>query len=85
MKKYARAIQEVQEDMGIKTTSFPHLGLYGDVLILNNKEKKRLVFEDHSALKPKQEAYKNGRSKMQKRFSKYYKCQPRKNRRARKL
>ena len=57
MKKYAIAIQEVQEDLGIKTTSFPHLGLYGDVLVLNNKEKNRLVVEDHTALKKKQDAY----------------------------
>ena len=57
MKKYAKAIQEVQEDMGISTTSFPHLGLYGDVLVLNNKEKNRFVVEDHTALKKKQDAY----------------------------
>jgi hypothetical protein len=57
MKKYARAIQNVQEDMGIKTTSFPHLGLYGDVLILNDKQGKRVVREDHTALKKKQEEY----------------------------
>lgn len=57
MEKYAKAIQDVQKDMGIKTTSFPHLGLYGDILVLNNKEKNRLIFEDHSALKKKQEAY----------------------------
>lgn len=57
-KKYAKKIQEVQEDMGIKTTSFPHLGLYGDELVLNDKAKGKLVFEDHSALKAKQEAYK---------------------------
>ena len=57
MKKYAKAIQEVQEDMGISTTSFPHLELYGDVLVLNNKEKNRLVVEDHTALKKKQDAY----------------------------
>ena len=37
MEKYARAIQDVQKDMGIKTTSFPHLGIYGDVFILNKK------------------------------------------------
>src|ERR1044071_6326173 len=30
MKKYAKAIQSVQNDMGIKTTSFPHLGIFGD-------------------------------------------------------
>jgi len=57
MIKYAKAIQDVQKDMGIKTTSFPHLGLYGDVLVLNDKREKRLVFEDHSALKKKQEEY----------------------------
>src|SRR5437867_4510063 len=54
MEKYARAIQDVQKDMGIKTTSFPHLGLYGDVFILNNKDGERVVFEDHSALKQEQ-------------------------------
>jgi hypothetical protein len=57
MVKYAKAIQDVQKDMGIKTTSFPHLGLYGDVLILNDKNGNRAVFEDHSALKKKQEEY----------------------------
>ena len=57
MVKYARAIQNVQKDMGIKTTSFPHLGLYGDVLILNNKHGNRIVCEDHSELKKKQERY----------------------------
>jgi hypothetical protein len=57
MVKYARAIQNVQKDMGIKTTSFPHLGLYGDVLILNNKHGDRIVCEDHSELKKKQERY----------------------------
>jgi len=55
--KYAKAIQNVQEDMGIKTTSFPHLGLYGDVLILHNKKDERVVFEDHSALKKQQQEY----------------------------
>ena len=57
MKKYAKAIQSVQKDLGIKTTSFPHIGIYGDELILNNKQGERIVFEDHSALKKKQEAY----------------------------
>ena len=57
MIKYAKAIQEVQKDMGIRTTSFPHLGLYGDVFILNNKKGERVVFENHSALKQKQEEY----------------------------
>jgi hypothetical protein len=57
MEKYARAIQSVQKDMGIKTTSFPHLGIYGDVFILNDKSGKRVVFEDHSAMKKKQEEY----------------------------
>ena len=57
MIKYAKAIQDVQKDMGIKTTSFPHLGLYGDQFILNNKKGERAVFEDHSAMKKKQEEY----------------------------
>jgi hypothetical protein len=57
MTKYAKAIQGVQEDMGIKTTSFPHLGLYGDQFILHNKKDERVVFEDHSALKAQQQEY----------------------------
>ena len=57
IEKYARAIQDVQKDMGIKTTSFPHLGIYGDVFILNDKNGQRVAFEDHSALKKKQEDY----------------------------
>lgn len=57
MIKYAKAIQQVQEDMGIKTTSFPHLKLYGDVLVLHNKKDERVVFEDHSALKKQQQEY----------------------------
>ena len=57
MVKYAKTIQDVQKDMGIKTTSFPHLGLYGDVFILNDKNGKRAVFEDHSEQKKKQEEY----------------------------
>ncbi|HTH22944.1 MAG TPA: hypothetical protein VL854_12055 [Nitrososphaeraceae archaeon] len=57
MEKYAKAIQAVQKDMGIKTTSFPHIGLYGDVLILNNKKGERIVSEDHSELKRKQDEY----------------------------
>jgi hypothetical protein len=57
MIKYAKAIQGVQEDMGIKTTSFPHLGLYGDQFILHNKKDERVVFEDHSALKAQQDEY----------------------------
>jgi hypothetical protein len=43
MKKYAKAIQEVQKDMGIKTASFPHLGLYGDALILRPKNGEAIV------------------------------------------
>ena len=70
MKKYAKAIQEVQEDLGIKTTSFPHLGLYGDVLVLNNKEKNRLVFTDHSALKKKQDAYEKWQAENSKKIQK---------------
>ena len=57
MEKYGKAIQSVQKDMGIKTTSFPHLGLYGDVFILNNKKGERIVFEDHSAMKKQQDEY----------------------------
>ena len=57
MEKYAKAIQSVQKDMGIKTASFPHLRLYGDVFILNNKKGERIVFEDHSALKAQQDRY----------------------------
>ena len=57
MEKYAKAIQAVQKDMGIKTASFPHLRLYGDVFILNNKKGERIVFEDHSALKAQQDRY----------------------------
>jgi hypothetical protein len=55
MEKYAKAIQNVQKDMGIKTTSFPHLGLYGDVFVLNNRQGERVAFEDHSALAKKQQ------------------------------
>lgn len=57
MEKYARAIQNVQKDMGIKTTSFPHLGIYGDHFVLNNKQGERIVIEDHSAMKKKQEVF----------------------------
>ena len=59
MLKYAKAIQDVQKDMGIKTTSFPHLRLYGDVFILNNKKGERVVLEDHSELKKKQDELQN--------------------------
>ena len=51
VKKYAMAIQKVQQDMGIPTTSFPHLGIYGDLFVLNDKQGNRVVFEDHSAMK----------------------------------
>jgi len=57
VKYYAKRIQNNQKDLGLKTTSFPHLAIYGDVFILNNKKGKRVVFEDHSALKEKQEAF----------------------------
>jgi hypothetical protein len=63
MKKYAKAIQDVQKDMGIKTASFPHLGLYGDALILKAKNGMRRVFEIHSAFKKKQEEYKTRQMK----------------------
>lgn len=62
MEKYARAIQDVQEDLGLKTTSFPHLGIYGDQLTLYDYSPNRedgtsriLVYADHSHLKEKQE------------------------------
>lgn len=51
MKKYAKAIQDVQKDMGIRTASFPHLGLYGDALILNAKNDRTRIFENQSALR----------------------------------
>jgi len=56
MVHYARAIQEVQEDIGFKTTSFPHLGIYGDNLIFNDhrsRGRKIAVEVDHSHLKEK--------------------------------
>jgi hypothetical protein len=43
--------------MDIKTTSFPHLGLYGDVLVLHKRNDERVVFEVHSALKKQQQEY----------------------------
>ena len=56
MEHYARAIQEVQEDMGLKTTSFPHLGIFGDVLVFRDHKTGQLGEEiDHSELKEKQE------------------------------
>ena len=57
MEHYAKAIQEVQEDMGLKTTSFPHLGIYGDQLTLydhSTPELKILSYADHSDLLNKQ-------------------------------
>lgn len=56
MQKRARAIQEVQEDMGLKTTSFPHLGIYGDVLVFRDYKSGEYGEEiDHSELKEKQD------------------------------
>src|SRR5678815_4703702 len=46
MKHYARAIQEVQEDMGLKTTSFPHLGIFGDVLVFRDHKTCLLYTSD---------------------------------------
>ena len=57
MKKYAKAIQEVQKDMGIKTTSFPLIGIFGDEFILNNKNGERIVSRNDSTLKKKQEEF----------------------------
>ena len=51
---FAKDIQKVQEDLGIKTTSFPHLGIYGDVFKLYEKVDKLGVEEDHSHLKESQ-------------------------------
>ena len=55
MEHYARAIQEVQEDMGLKTTSFPHLCLYGDIFTLYERKNQKAVLEDHSELKNSQQ------------------------------
>jgi hypothetical protein len=58
MEQYARKIQEVQEDMGLATTSFPLLGIYGDHFTLydhSTPEYRVVTFEDHSALKEKQQ------------------------------
>jgi hypothetical protein len=41
MEHYARQIQDVQEDLGLKTTSFPHLGIYGDQLTLYDHSMSR--------------------------------------------
>lgn len=55
MEHYARVIQETQEDMGLKTTSFPHLGIYGDVLVFRDYKTGQYGEEiDHSELKEKQ-------------------------------
>jgi hypothetical protein len=51
---FAKDIQKVQEDMGIATTSFPHLGLYGDIFKLYETNKNPAVEEDHSKLKEAQ-------------------------------
>lgn len=56
MEHYAIAIQQVQEDIGLKTTSFPHLGIYGDKLTLydhKSRSRKIAVEVDHSHLKEK--------------------------------
>lgn len=57
MKQYAKAVQDVQKDMGIKTTSFPLIGIFGDEFILNNKNGERIVSRNDSALKKKQEEF----------------------------
>ena len=68
VRKYAKAIQNVQEDMGIKTTSFPHLRLYGDLLILHNKKDERVVFEDHSEMKRQQQEYERAQAESAKKI-----------------
>jgi hypothetical protein len=75
VKKYAKAIQGVQEDMGIKTTSFPHLGLYGDVLVLHNKNDERVVCEDHSEMKDNSKNMKESKLKVPRKSRKNYKNQ----------
>ena len=55
MKKYAKAIQDVQKDMGIKTASFPHLGIFGDALILNSENGIIKPFESSSPKKKPKE------------------------------
>jgi hypothetical protein len=56
MEHYARAIQEVQDDLGLKTSSFPHLGIFGDVLVFRDYKTGEFGEEiDHSELKEKQE------------------------------
>lgn len=55
MIKYAKAIQDVQKDMGIETTSFPNLLLYGDIFKLLEHKNQKAVEEDHSELKNSQE------------------------------
>ena len=58
MEQYARKIQEVQEDMGLETTSFPHLGIYGDRFTLydhSTPEYRVVTYEDHNALKERQQ------------------------------
>ncbi len=58
MEHYAKAIQEVQEDMGLETTSFPHLGIYGDRFTLydhSTLEYRVVTYEGHNALKEKQQ------------------------------
>jgi len=56
-KSMLKPSNQYKKTWGLKTISFPHLGIYGDEFILNNKKGERIVFEDHSALKKKQEAY----------------------------
>lgn len=52
MEHYARVIQETQEDMGLKTSSFPHLGIFGDVLVFYDQKTHESITQiDHSHLK----------------------------------
>lgn len=56
MEKYARAIQETQEDLGLKTSSFPHLGIFGDTLVFYDQNTHEPITQiDHSELKEKQD------------------------------
>ncbi len=62
MEHYARQIQDVQEDLGLRTTSFPNLGIFGDQLTLYDHSTSRKdsppkvsFYTDHSELKQLQE------------------------------
>jgi hypothetical protein len=49
MMKYASAIQNIQEDMGLSIASFPNLGLHGNGFLLSDKKSNGSDFEGHTA------------------------------------